>query len=65
MKTVKELIEFLNTLEQDMPIQSVYDGYQHSLNIYKFEGKVCFSSATYNPDYDEAEILFESERTND
>ena len=61
MKTVKDLIEFLNTQDGSLPVQIVYDGYESDLNAFIFRNRLCFSDSTYDPDYKDPEILFRSE----
>lgn len=60
MKTVKDLIEYLKTKDQGLPLVCQYDGYIQSLNVFEYKGRLVFSESKRNHDYEDAAIEFTS-----
>lgn len=62
MKTVKELIEFLQTQDPEMVVGSAYDGSGWALKVFVDNGFLMFSSQDYGRDHNfDVEVLFNSE----
>lgn len=61
MKTVAELIKFLETVEPELPVRIIYDGYNERLFIFKDGGHLCFSNRPMTTECEDAEVLFTSE----
>lgn len=62
MKTVAQLIEFLQTQNPEMPIQELYDGYRSEMYVFQDKGVLWFGNMRLTEDYANPEVLFVAER---
>lgn len=59
VKTVKDLIAFLGTVDPALPVGMVYDGMESALFVFQMEGKLFFSHSDYEPEsYKDADVGF-------
>lgn len=62
MRTVKDLINYLKTKDENLPLQIQYDGYIENLNIFEHENTLIFTNSDLNKDYEEAKIEFTTDK---
>lgn len=62
-KTVKDLIEYLKTKDQEMYILLLYDGMFTDINIFEETGSLVFSDGMLDSNYKDAKIEFTTEES--
>lgn len=65
MKTVAQLIDFLQTQNPEMPIQELYDGIRSEMYVFQDRGMLWFGNARLTEDYENSEVLFVADRIGD